>query len=148
MATVDSEILVGCQDDGISKGFGHANEASIGEAHGNVGVFLDQLRDRLYVFGKFEGDNQGTAAKQCAKTWRASPSEKVIRFGQNRFAGPPRRRQTGRLSHGPLVVNVAVAKQCHHKTSVNEDVSCHSLWIANTPSCAQLDRWVGCQPIQ
>ena len=43
MATVNSEILVGSEDDGIGKRFGHANEASIGEAHGNVGVFLDQL---------------------------------------------------------------------------------------------------------
>ena len=43
VATVNSEILVGRQDDGVGKCFGHANEASIGEAHGNVGVFLDQL---------------------------------------------------------------------------------------------------------
>ena len=43
VATVNSEILVGRHDDGIGKRFGHANEASIGEAHGNVGVFLDQL---------------------------------------------------------------------------------------------------------
>ena len=47
VATVNSEILVGRQDDRIGKRFGHANEASIGEAHGNVGVFLDQLRNRL-----------------------------------------------------------------------------------------------------
>ena len=37
VATVNSEILVGRQDDGVGKRFGHANEASIGEAHGNVG---------------------------------------------------------------------------------------------------------------
>ena len=36
VATVNSEILVGRQDDGVGKRFGHANEASIGEAHGNV----------------------------------------------------------------------------------------------------------------
>jgi hypothetical protein len=56
VATVNSEILVGRQDDRVGKRFGHANEASIGEAHGNAGVFLDQLRNRLYVLGKLEGD--------------------------------------------------------------------------------------------
>src|SRR5229473_7776611 len=36
MAAVNPEILVGRQDDGISKRFGHANQACIGEAHRNV----------------------------------------------------------------------------------------------------------------
>jgi hypothetical protein len=57
VATVNSKILVGRQDDGVGKRFRHANEASIGEAHGKVGVFLDQLRNRLYVPRKLEGDN-------------------------------------------------------------------------------------------
>jgi hypothetical protein len=39
VAAVNSKILVGCQNDGIGKRFGHANKASIGEAHGNVGYF-------------------------------------------------------------------------------------------------------------
>jgi hypothetical protein len=63
VATVNSEILVGSEDDGIGKRFGHANEASIGEAHGNVGVLLDQLHDWLQVLGKCEGDLQSAAAK-------------------------------------------------------------------------------------
>jgi hypothetical protein len=36
MASIASEILIGRQDDGISKRFGHANEASISETHRNV----------------------------------------------------------------------------------------------------------------
>jgi hypothetical protein len=63
VATVNSEILVGREDDGIGKRFGHANEASIGEAHGNVGIFLDQLHDWLYVLGKCEGNQHSAAAK-------------------------------------------------------------------------------------
>src|SRR5207244_4572680 len=42
MAAVDPEILVGRQNDGISKRFGHANQACVGEAHRNVRVLLDQ----------------------------------------------------------------------------------------------------------
>jgi hypothetical protein len=58
MATVNSKTLVGCDDDGLRKRFGHANQARIGEAHWNVGIFLDQLHDWLYVFGNGEGHPQ------------------------------------------------------------------------------------------
>ena len=61
--TVDSKILVGRENEGIGKRFGHANQASIGESHRNVGILLDQFRDWLHVLGKREGDEQGAAAK-------------------------------------------------------------------------------------
>jgi hypothetical protein len=63
VATVNAEILVGREDDGIGKRFGHANEASIGEAHRNIGILLNQLHDRYHVFGKREGNQQSAAAK-------------------------------------------------------------------------------------
>ncbi len=148
VATVNTEILVGRQDDGVGKRFGHTNEASIGEAHGNIGVFLDQLRNRLYVLGKLEGDDQRTAAKQLTETRHAALSEKVVRLRQSCFACRPRRTQIVGLSHRPLVVSVAVAKQRHHKTRVSENVPGHSPWLANTPSCAQLGRTVIRQPIR
>src|SRR6266852_4717702 len=62
MAAIDSEILVCRQNDGISENFRHANKAGISEAHGNIGIFFDQLRDGLEVFGKLEGDNKGRSA--------------------------------------------------------------------------------------
>jgi hypothetical protein len=63
MPTVDSKILVGRENEGIGKRFGHANQASIGESHWNVGILLDQFHDWLHVLGKREGDEQGAAAK-------------------------------------------------------------------------------------
>jgi len=53
MATVDSEIFISSQNDGISKRFGHTNYASVGEAHRKVSIFFDQFDDRLGVFSKF-----------------------------------------------------------------------------------------------
>lgn len=61
--TVDSKILVGRENEGIGKHFSHANQASIGESHRNVGILLDQFHDWLHVLGKCEGDEQGAAAK-------------------------------------------------------------------------------------
>ena len=57
--TVDSKILVGRENEGIGKRFGHANQASIGESHRNVGILLDQFHDWLHVLA----DEQGAAAK-------------------------------------------------------------------------------------
>ena len=63
VATVNSEILVGCEQDGIDKRFGHANQASIGEAHRNVGILLDQLQNGFHVLGKPEGNHQSPPTK-------------------------------------------------------------------------------------
>jgi hypothetical protein len=148
VATVNSEILVGREEHGIGQRFSHANEASIGEAHGNVGVLLDQLHDWLHVLGKCEGDLQSAATKKCAEMGGTKLSEKVESLGQNGFARGPRRRQFRGLRHGPLVVSVATAKQRYNKSSVNEDVSGHNPWCANIPSSAQLGRSVGHPPIR
>jgi hypothetical protein len=148
VATVNSEILVGREDDGIGKRFGHANEASIGEAHGNVGIFLDQLRDWLHVLSKSEDDAQSAASKQCAESGGTKLSEKVVSLGQNGFARGPGRRHFGGFRHGPLVVGVATAKQRYNKSGVNEDVSGHNPWRANISSSAHLGRSVGHPPIR
>ena len=81
MAAVDPEILVGRQNDGISKRFGHANKACVGEAHRNVRVLFDQFQNGFYAVGKFEGDQQSTAAKQCTEIGCAKSSEKVEGLG-------------------------------------------------------------------
>ena len=86
MSPINSEILIGCQDYWISKRFGHANEAGIRQTHGNVGIFLHQLRDWLQVVGKLEGNNQRMAAKQRPETRGATLSEKVVCLRKNRFA--------------------------------------------------------------
>ena len=101
MATVHSEILISREDDGISERFRHANEASIGKAHRNVGVLRKQLQDWFQVFGKFEADHEGTAAKQCAEIGSAALSQKVERLRKNRFARTPNRRQFRGLGQGP-----------------------------------------------
>ena len=46
------------------------------------------------------------------------------------------------LGHSPFVVIVTAAQQCNHKSSINEDVSGHNPFVANTASCGQLGRSV------
>src|SRR5436309_15881276 len=77
MAAVDPEILVGRQNDGISKRFGHANQACVGAAHRNVRVLLDQSHNGPHAVGKFDAHQHSTAATHCAENGWAASSEKV-----------------------------------------------------------------------
>jgi len=61
VTTVNAEILVGCQDNAIGKRFGHAHEASIGETHGNVGVFLHKLKHWIHILGDLDCGDHGAA---------------------------------------------------------------------------------------
>jgi len=108
MAAIDSEILVRCQDDGISEDFSHTNKAGIRKAHGNVGIFLDQFRDWLQVFRELEGDDEGTSTKQCANRWSATLPQEVVSLGESRLARRPRWRKIRRLARSPFAIGVAV----------------------------------------
>lgn len=78
MSTINTKISVGRKDNGVGKRLGHANEASVGEAHRNTRIFFNQLNNWLYVFGKLEADGQGGTPKEGAEAWRTKFSEKVV----------------------------------------------------------------------
>jgi hypothetical protein len=63
VATVNAEILIIRQDDGVGEGFAHAHQTSIGKAHGDVAVLLYDPKDLRQVFIELESDGEGTAAK-------------------------------------------------------------------------------------
>ena len=127
MPAINQEILIGGQNDGICKGLGHANEAGIRKAHGNLGIFFHQLRDCLEILSKLEGHKEGAPAQERAETRSSARFEKVVGLGQNCFAGQPGGRQIRSLQGSPCMVCVALAKKRHQKASVNENVSGHIL---------------------
>ena len=55
VAAVEVEIVVGGQNDGIGGNFGHADQASVGQAHWHVGVFVHEIEHRNELRLKFEG---------------------------------------------------------------------------------------------
>lgn len=81
MAAVETEIAVGGEDDGVGERLGHADEASIGEAHGNIGIFFDEAGNGLDVVGEIEGHDKGATAKQSVEAIEATIAEKVICLG-------------------------------------------------------------------
>jgi len=111
MPAIDAEVRICCEDHRIGKRFGHSHKAGIGEAHGHVRVFLQELKHWLDVAIQVEGGNQGTAADQRRDSGHSASTEKVDRLREYSFAGAPGWSVVGRLSHRPIVVGVAAAKQ-------------------------------------
>lgn len=64
MPTVNLEVGIGGEKDGIGENFGHSHEASIREAHRHVRVFLHQLQDFVGVFTEMEGADDSSATQQ------------------------------------------------------------------------------------
>jgi hypothetical protein len=81
MAAIDAEVGISGKHKGIGKRLGHTHKACIGEAHGNVGVFPQQLQHRFQVVVQSEIWEQGAALKQSAEHRDSTRAEKMEGFG-------------------------------------------------------------------
>jgi hypothetical protein len=81
MAAIDAEVGISGKYKGIGKRLGHTHKACIGEAHGNVGVFLQQLQHRFQVVVQSEIWEHGAALKQSAEHRDSTRAEKMEGFG-------------------------------------------------------------------
>ena len=52
VAAIDSEVGIGCKDDGVGKCFRHTHEASIGEAYRHVGIFPQQPQHGFHIIAE------------------------------------------------------------------------------------------------
>jgi hypothetical protein len=109
MPAIDSEVWVGGEYYRVGKRFAQAHKAGVGEAHGNVCVFLQELEDWLHVVVQVKRHDQSPAAKQRAEFRPPMSTEKVECFRQDGFAGAPGWSVAGRDSRRPPVVGVAAA---------------------------------------
>lgn len=81
MTAIDAEVGISGQYNGIGKCFGHAHETGIGETHGHVSVFLQQLQHGFYVIVKSETCEYGTALKQSTERRGPACAKEVEGFG-------------------------------------------------------------------
>jgi hypothetical protein len=54
MTAIDTEVRVSGEYEGIGQCFGHTHEAGVGEAHGHIGIFLQQLQHSFQVIVQVE----------------------------------------------------------------------------------------------
>ena len=113
MAAINAEIGIRGKYNGIGKCFGHTHQAGIGEAHGHIGVFLQQFQHGFHIVVEVEIHEHSTALKQSAECRGPTPTNKVESFGQDGFAGTPRWRVLSRLRYCPRVMRIAAAEQSH-----------------------------------
>ena len=81
MAPIDAEVGIRGKYNGIGKCFGHTHESGIGEAHGDIAVFLQQFQHSFHIIGKIEICEHGAALKQSTKPRGSARVEKVEGFG-------------------------------------------------------------------
>jgi hypothetical protein len=61
---IDKKITVSGYDYGIRLNFGHADEASIGQAHRHIGIFVHQRKDGLQLSLQIELRRRKAAPQQ------------------------------------------------------------------------------------
>jgi len=81
MAAIDAEVGISGKQERIGQCFSHPHEAGVGEAHGHIGVFLQQPQHGFRVIVKIEIHEHGTALKQSAERGGPTTAEKVEGFG-------------------------------------------------------------------
>ena len=113
MAAIDAEVGISGKQERIGQCFGHTHKAGVGEAHGQVGVFLQQPQHGFRVVVKIEIHEHGTALKQSAERRGSTSTEKVEGFGQDGFASAPGWSMLSRLGYRPRVMRIAAAEQSH-----------------------------------
>lgn len=92
MPAIDAKVGVSGQEYGIAQCLSHADKTGICEAHGNVGVLLQQAKHRFHFLTEAKAADQSIAAKQRGEAANASRAEEMCRLRESRFAGSPRRR--------------------------------------------------------
>ena len=113
MPAIDAKVRIGREYDRVRKRFGHAHKAGVGEAHGHVYVFLQELEYRLHVVVQSESGNKSAAAKERAESRRPAWAEKVEGLGDDGFARAPWWSVARSLPRRPLVMGVAATEQSH-----------------------------------
>ena len=126
VASINAKVRICRQKDSAGKHFGHANEAGIGKAHRQVGIFLHEREDSLHLVAQVEDGHHCAAAEQCNECWGAARTNKMEGLRQSGIAGLPWRREALRLSSSPAVIGVTAAQKSDEKTGINENVSGHS----------------------
>lgn len=103
-AAVDLEVGVSGEEERIGQDFRETNQTGVGNAHRDIGVFVQEIEDRDEGFLMERGNPESSATAGKAEGGAALGGEKVIRLGKNGLTGDPGRRMKASLLDCPRVV--------------------------------------------
>ena len=114
-AAVNLEVGVSGEEERIGQDFRETDQTGVGNTHGDVGVFFQEIEGRDEGFLMERGNPESSATAGKAEGGGALGSEKVIRLGNNGLAGDPRRRMKAGLLDRPRVVLIVLPPEGDEK---------------------------------
>ena len=89
VAAIDAEVGVEGEDGGFGPEFGHADEAGVGEGHGDVGVAGHQFMNERVMVADGEGQFQPAIGQPAfdAVFCRGQALGEEVDFGEDGFSG-------------------------------------------------------------
>lgn len=126
VAAVNFKIGIGGQHHGSWQNLTHAHEAGIGHAHGHIGVFVHELKNRLPFVAQTIRHTQTSIAQQPSQPGGLRSRQQEKSFDDHRFASEPRQGQIGDHSHGPMVMLLVWIEQGDERAAVNNDALRHN----------------------
>jgi hypothetical protein len=124
LATIDAEIPIGGQDQGIRENLRHSDETCIGQTHWYVRVLLHESKHGIGISAKIEG-HQHLRTPNERHERSHTRLEEIESLGENGLTRDPRRRQLRGLSYRPAVMVIAPVEQRNQKTGISDYVCVH-----------------------
>jgi|GEM_PF-6807112 len=132
-AAVDFEIRVGGEEKRLREDFGETDQTGVGDAHGDIGVFVQEIEDRDEGILMERRNPEGSPAAGEAEGGATLGCEQVVRFGKNRLAGDPWRRMKAGLLDGPRGVLIVLPPEGDEKRRINDDGISRSRSLSGIP---------------
>lgn len=123
MLAIDGEVGIHGEDTRSAVELGHPDEASVGKRHGQIGVLLDELFERLALSHHLEFDDQKPGADELEETAGTvgQARNQMKGFREHGFACQEGRRQSLELCDRPRVMIVAADEKGDERTRINDD---------------------------
>ena len=125
VASIAFEIGVGGHDNRVGEGFTHADEAGIGQAHGDVGVFGTQIKHLEQFVGQVQSNPQMSLTQQLIEGVCMEFVREKERLRQCGFASEPRPWLAGKSFPCPAMMLLARVKQCDQRAAVSDAAFWH-----------------------
>jgi len=108
---IDAKIVIGAEEYRVSRDFRHADEAGVGETHGDIRILVRELQDRFEFTPQVEACSHGASTEQLGQPRFTCPPEQTEGLRQNGITGSPRRSEVRHLSGCPAMMPISTAEE-------------------------------------
>jgi hypothetical protein len=106
----------------VGQSLGKTHHTSVGDAHRDIVVFIQEVQDRTGLFRHHRGDLKSAALAGSSQADSPLRSQKMLGFGKDRFASDPDWGVHACGRHCPRVMLIRAAPESYEKASINDDV--------------------------